>query len=596
MASSAKQARLKSLDIFFQVPIYLSANSDLEMDGWTPTSYSDGISFDQRNYFHTFVGNALFGDKSGSGPVFETFIKDCPNLNILADRVEVSGKGNERKFSTLRFELKLKKLEFRKTSLPNSVGIFSVLVSLTGASRSRKHEDMAAALDDTHFTIEPLNLEIAQSALEYLRRLYPRWWRDEVDIPGDTVSQVIVTKSGETIFKNAIKKSEYAEQLEPKFFPWIEELIAPVVLSGPKSNAEHFNDDRPFMFSSIVLDKDRSGYGSLEDAEAFSALVGDGDLFRLAEADPPGHTPLPYAMSFLDTIRERTFYDRHAPGEGAPNWRSTRYVFSQHHACGISVSDPKDFNLARHIDHYYRHMQFLCIFEYLTLLRFSQRLSRTVRKLKGNDKAFAAELAALREEFLEFTHLHHFSNVSTQLQGREIFEKIYNSIGVDAMFGEVEAEIRSASEYAAGKIMLRQADNAERLARLASIGIPASIAVGAAGMNLMIGSSAPVFFEPVQNIFLQDVRHFLFFTTIIFSVWVFIRKLSFPKQKQEQSQNGIPKLKQWAEPDTLIAVVSFILFIITLLLTVGDSGFEKTDETSTESSLKYSINHAFNSS
>ncbi|MBN9890537.1 hypothetical protein [Salipiger abyssi] len=459
--------------------------------------------FRGHSYFHDFVSKALWGGHRRSSSTFDWFVSTKAQRSLIADFAGASddpaASGNgllkvKRFIGTVgRTELRL--LKDNMTCLDDSSdrdGLRNLLIATFPLSieACAVRCDIAGqtAIDD--IAQEPsraLTLADAQDALEWIRRTFAHWWKPATDAdgkggrygaPGDTLYRVFldgkecIAPSGDEVQAN------FRHAGIVPILPWFDDLLTPLKVDGKR--IAHFGDERCYMTSVVSL-----GDEGLKDRAARQTLLdlSSGDLFRLAEADFSGSGPA-YQEPFLEKLRDDYVYDRHGPAPDGKTGNATLFLTTHHHFCAIGAGGFAHRDLPRNTAKYYRHMQFLCLFEYFRLIQFSQRLSELVAgKSDMTTTEFRDALQRIRDDFLSFVHRNRVTSVSTQLQPREIYAKLRKVMGVDAMFHEVEAELSSAADYANAMEARDASRRADALNRLVSLGVPLGLTVALADIE-----------------------------------------------------------------------------------------------------------------
>ena len=164
-----------------------------------------------------------------------------------------------------------------------------------------------------------------------------------------------------------------------------------------------------------------------------------GDFVRLCFQDEPGRDEYPYAESFLEGFEKKHCYDRFWHGE-----TGTRYMFSGYSMIMFGNGDPanpKDFfhaTLGEHFRRHYFQMGLLIQLQFAALLSLSHRVSEAVKNKKNGDKTvFRDEMLDIEREFLAFEQRYWFSQVSNQLQAREIYDLWLERTNVAKVYLEV---------------------------------------------------------------------------------------------------------------------------------------------------------------
>lgn len=422
-----------------------------------PDAYEEGV------YFHDTVQRFLYPDPG-------------------------SGKAQERR-------------TFRRTDITN--------LTFTIAGQRRDFEVERLSLDLFGFGAAVITLEISarspgmladvQTAIDYGRRAFPGFWLGEQDSadPGYCPSMASITINSATHELSPAPRSRMREHWHqtgvPQVFPWWQMIAAPLALEGhynPQGMPvwRHVLDERiPVMSFVSITNPD------LSDQAAYHQ-IGEGDWFRIACADQAGNDAMPYNAKFLLKQSEQLFYDRfHLDGSSS---NTTRQCYAGYHYAMVGSGDFFDTHAQSHFSSHYRQMNFIAHLEFATLLTFSRRISDLVDKKncsaseKSAQKAeaeFRKSIHVLRSELLSFTHRYTFTDVSNHLQAREMNRMLRDAMGLEALRADVQAELTAASDFAMAAETRLATESQTRLTEFASLFLPATLATGFGGMNLLAG-------------------------------------------------------------------------------------------------------------
>ena len=500
---SATLIDVGGLRVWYHLPFaILDDQIDPTQHGWVVQASKGTLQ--QQFYFHPFVSDALWDRADGAASaLFDLHRKtrlEFKLFNAYFDRVEwkENADGSSERWIRRRgFRGTLRTVELRRLRAPvgakrsgelRSFAMLVISVDFHGAT----YADYLPGQEQFPVNFAPLTLADAQDALDLSRRIFPRWHAfGEETLPGDALT--IVPCYGRA--PSSTEMDAAVREGRTRLMPWVEALVAPFTLSKPDSR--HFGDERAFITSAILL-----GDGTGNDAKAFNLMtrLRESDLMRLAEVDRRG-SGYGYNKPFLQGLAPAYFYTRQAPDRASGTGNTTHFITTSHHFCAVGAGwYMRDVILGNgipghhdmgHAEEYYRHMQFLCVFEYFRLLQFSQTLSELVRSQRERAAngarsrvavaEFGRRLMRIRDEFLDFTHLHHFSNISSQLQAREMFDQLYAAFGISAMFAEVEKELEAATSFHEMQTNAEAREDSARLNKLVSVGVPLSLLVGAGG-------------------------------------------------------------------------------------------------------------------
>jgi hypothetical protein len=217
-----------------------------------------------------------------------------------------------------------------------------------------------------------------------------------------------------------------------------------------------------------------------------------GDWVRLTFMDEGSdrHDTLPYAQSFLEDFRRRYCYDRFWDPETPEHaWMRTRFVCCGYHMLvvgryDLDAADPFVMNAKTGLLFHFREQYFqLGLFvhmQYGSLVVFLDRLYRAEREGRKTAATKLHRLVqAVQRDFVSFTAGLWFTEVTSHMQGKELYERWMREMGVQKLSEEVRSELQIAHESLAGMESLKLTQAATELA-------PAAIAVAFWGMNITI--------------------------------------------------------------------------------------------------------------
>ncbi len=267
----------------------------------------------------------------------------------------------------------------------------------------------------------------------------------------------------------------------PVFVHWREWLGLDAVLEANGWTWLPQGDDRLPSMAFVAVDNPRS--------------ISCGDWVRLGLADAPGSDELPYARSALADFEERFCYDRFWH-EAADSTDSPSRIMN----CGyaftmVGASTDKYYFMNMHdgasvtFRHIYARMGLVAHFQKTALLGALARLSAlawrdSTGKMSYDDPETHDKLKRFYEEFLEFTQIYWFDEVSPQAQGVELFEMWQRELRSKELYEEVRQELKDLVEYMNALAAQRQADATERFTRVAAWLGGLGVVAGLLGMNI----------------------------------------------------------------------------------------------------------------
>jgi hypothetical protein len=328
---------------------------------------------------------------------------------------------------------------------------------------------------------QPVTLDEILDAREYLRRLYsPGWEQDINDKTGAYLHKPIRTPSAVTVTVNGVSTSDQfgrydhterdagtgpgidavraqlryvAQHREPYTLRAWSRMAEPLqpMAAGARPSAdtlfyEHIEDERMQLFSFIGVPDPRK--------------ISDGDWVRLATIDDSGASALyPYSPDFLAGDGFRQFaYDRfwHPTGIApAAVWHTTRWLNCGYGFTAVGASSgffADDRSGARfHFRSHYWMMGLIAHFHRASLLGFKARIAKAAEHLRGDgtlqerDANFRNAIQSIERDFLVFRSVYWFSEVSNQIQGRELFDLFVKHLRTQELFTQLRDEIGEAT-------------------------------------------------------------------------------------------------------------------------------------------------------
>lgn len=226
-------------------------------------------------------------------------------------------------------------------------------------------------------------------------------------------------------------------------------------------------DERMFLAASVIA--------------ADPALLSEPHWMRLAFVDEGGGG-WAYSESFLTDAKAKQhhFYDRY--------WDFKRGFKTRYLVTGYSflqVMDNNDFTwnvLRKHLRRHYSDLCLLALIQKASILTMSHRLEEVLRDYhemsgaKARDR-FHRNLSWLSEDFSAYMALYEFAEVSNQLQGVELFEKLREHLHVRPLFEELHMQLKFAAQ-------MEDRNHAEWVQGAASFWLPVTLVLTWMGISL----------------------------------------------------------------------------------------------------------------
>jgi len=211
-------------------------------------------------------------------------------------------------------------------------------------------------------------------------------------------------------------------------------------------------------------------------------LLTKGDFMRLAFADGEGSSnTLPYSSNFSKNFETQYCYDRfwedpeYKGINPEHNWMNTRYL-----CCGYAFTmigqgngfftDAAAGGLS-HFRHHYFQMGLIAHFHKAALLMLWDELAQAVANSQNEPRKFRNDVDKILRKLLQFTHRYWFTEVSNQVQAKELFDMWSKHLGSRELFDRVMKEAQDAHQYLDMREQKDQTDTTVRLTVVATIGL-----------------------------------------------------------------------------------------------------------------------------
>jgi hypothetical protein len=251
-----------------------------------------------------------------------------------------------------------------------------------------------------------------------------------------------------------------------------------------------YTDHRAFVWTCAIL---KGGGRTLADYFKVSNVSLEADAFghwiKLLNVDPPEETP--EKTHEMVTTFERAWVAERTYGR----WQEhgTFYGFNYH--CGAMLGAPLRIPPTwQHFAEMYFDQTLLLLYLRVGSFRFSQRLSRLSARARDRTaldnrtgfETWRQTFEKLRGDFALFTNLYQFPLLSSQQQGLEMYAMARRYMDVEALFREIQEEIRSSHEYMEIRTAREQTATSTQLTVVATVGLAVGLASSILGMNVLI--------------------------------------------------------------------------------------------------------------
>lgn len=492
-----------------------------------PAAYAEFV------YFHPYIQRFLYGDpgekQDGATSPLHIFTREGlprsdatssavkPEEEVIEVEIETDGKifGHP---GCYRFNTLL------------NIDRFSLYLTLTGVAVlvlevSLQNKNPETGLVVTSCCVEEkFTLAHAQTLQNALRRIYPPYFVDA------KVKEYPLKRTWKHRDKDYIRVADSDDVSQPwisqvvmkkvnPFAPFWRRLLEPLNVEGYATATE---EEAPVWRQ--IIDERLPSMAFIGVKNAFP--IERGDFVRLCFLDDPG-AGLPYSDAFLANFERDHCYDRH--------WRGmfgTRFLFSGYSCVVVGSGDPADpydfFHgvIQQHFRRHYFQIGLLIQLQFAILLSFSDRLSVIAHNFqnKPDDRkkqpapveTMREETRKLEEEFLDFQQRHWFSQISNQLQPREMYAMWRNLLQIDDIYREVQEQLRSVNVVLEANALDKRTENTERLNIIAALGVIFGLTAGFLGMNIIFTES--FFIPPWKDEFSKPAVHVAVFGLILFLV------------------------------------------------------------------------------
>lgn len=343
-----------------------------------------------------------------------------------------------------------------------------------------------------------LELPVAELLFDTLRRLYPpyfdrfplrdkakatighQWLNRHCPVRVQLFARDLGDPVGVGEFREVETSGPQPARATPLFSAYADKLLDP--REDPKVNsyclAGHwakllapFTDEgEGAPFRAVLLGDDRApiiNWLTVPEPRTFPR----GDWVRICFADDPGPSTLPYAEPFMRDFEKRFCYDRffYRGLEPAPNGAesgknkqilvdsvtdpsrivNSGYAFSWVGTAGDGYFCNPTNGAVATFRHIYVEMGVIAHFHKAALLNASLRLSELVRRDSTGNPVLpgSREVRTFYEHFIAFTQNFWFEEISPQEQGRELFEKWRECLGIQPLYDEVRQELKDLVDY-----------------------------------------------------------------------------------------------------------------------------------------------------
>ncbi len=373
-------------------------------------------------YFHSFVRDFLYGGDGAAAdkrPMRMLRRSDVRALKLKLD-------------DTREYEFHVSRIEGYLFEL----GVLLVVVEVEGPTNLAK--------------TRKFTLKDALDLQNVLRMVFPRRWNDDGKPSEAPLRACWLDANGHEIegsMQDFLVKGDFTkivrEQAElPAAKHW-RYLLRPLPLYGePKVGdfaVKQIEDQRIPSMTYLAVPDPRQ--------------ISEGDFARIAFFDDAGESSVgPYSDKFLADWMKESAYDRfwqRTPSSGGTEvdehnrMMRTRWLCSGYGFAVVGPSNDSFFTgrIAANFRHHYFRMGLIAHVHRAMLLMFRDHLAEATKK---TGEEFRDRIMKIQQDVTRFRARFWFREVSTQLQGQEIFAWWSDRLGNQALFDQVTADIAAA--------------------------------------------------------------------------------------------------------------------------------------------------------
>lgn len=198
--------------------------------------------------------------------------------------------------------------------------------------------------------------------------------------------------------------------------------------------------------------------------------ISDADWVRLANIDDAGDsTKFPYSPKFVNagdfkSMAYDRFWDAGEQETVNTSLCSLRWLCSGY---GLVVVSDKENEFANdeqsglpvHFRQHYFKLYLVAQMHRATLLNFKQRIANALDRIRSNkdgdgNSQFTEEILKIDRDFLYFRSTYWYTEMTNQIQGRQMFNWISEHLQTRSLFEQIRSEIRDAVSYIQSREMV----------------------------------------------------------------------------------------------------------------------------------------------
>lgn len=217
-------------------------------------------------------------------------------------------------------------------------------------------------------------------------------------------------------------------------------------------------------------------------------------------------------------------------------WFGDRQIFGITRYSFVSIVGKDREWLRDQMNGNYFYLALLTLLQRSCILKFSDEISEVALLEKSKEKEFSNRVHQLYKEFIRFTNKIYFKEITAQEQGIELYDMLQSSMNIESQISLLKDDINELHQFSAFLENEKQtenannlSENANKLAKVGAIFLPATLFVGLLGMNTMPSKGIPEYLiscSPYMPFWISFT-----FTILIMIASFFIYKFTFNNDK-----------------------------------------------------------------
>lgn len=232
--------------------------------------------------------------------------------------------------------------------------------------------------------------------------------------------------------------------------------------------------------------------------ERLSDLSQD-DIMRLAFMSGTG--PKQRSQAIAADFERRGCYDFLHQPQGAASAANVRFLVGGHGLTMLvdgdrTLTEDRERGLLAQFRHQYYLLFLISHFHKAAMLMISDQLVAAVKPLAETSErtvtTFRNRIYRLQENFMRFTQRYWFTEISDQIQIRDLFRMQTEKLGNERLYSEIRHELFDLVQYLDSDVLRRQSGTMHRLTAVTIVGLIGTVVTGFLGMNLIAAADQPM--------------------------------------------------------------------------------------------------------